>query len=185
MDFLKIEHETSQEFERIACELMNNYAIKTNDSEYRIIEIEFYWNSPNHKDASTYQRKYVDPKNGDWFFHYSGVDIALKNEANGGYGGILIRSIYSITEKKAFKGPMVCAMKLFSGTNAFTESIKTCIIKDTNTNINVVCSPRKGLGENAKQSGTDGFKYRFTIDKNELEKSLANLQTKANININH
>ena len=42
MDFLKIEQETQEEFEKIARELMNNYAIKTNDSEYRIIEIEFY-----------------------------------------------------------------------------------------------------------------------------------------------
>jgi hypothetical protein len=72
-----------------------------------LIEIEFYWASPGHTDNSTYQRNHVDPKHGDWFFHYSGVDIALKNEILDGFGGILIRGIYSLKENKIYKGPMV------------------------------------------------------------------------------
>ena len=103
----------------------------------------------------------------------------MKNEAIKGYGGILIRSIYSITEKKPFKGPMVCVMKLFSGSNAFTDSIKTHIIKSKLTNNNIEPSLRKNLGENAKQSGTDELKYRFTIDKNELENALENIDPTA------
>jgi hypothetical protein len=78
MELLKIEKET--EFENIAQILFDNYAIQTHSALYRFIEIEFYWNSPSHIDNSTYKRKHVDPKAGDWFFHYSGVDIALKNE---------------------------------------------------------------------------------------------------------
>ena len=163
IDFLKIEHETEEEFEKIANELLNNCAIQNHDSIYRIIEIEFYWNSQNHKDDSTYQRKHIDPKNGDWFFHYSGVDIALKNE-NNGYGGILIRSIYSLKETKLYKGPMVCSMKLFSGTSAFTESIKTKIIEHNFDKVEVHKSERIGLGENAKQSKTDKLNYRFYIN---------------------
>src|SRR5690554_2000492 len=107
IDFLKIEQEIETEFETIAEKLLNECAIQKNDSLYRITEIEFYWNSPKHKDNSTYQRNHVNPRNGDWFFHYSGVDIALKNEEIGGYGGILIRGIYSIEEQKLYKGPMV------------------------------------------------------------------------------
>ena len=80
MDFLKIINETEREFETIAHMLFDNFAIQTHTALYRFIEIEFYWNSPNHVDNSTYQRKYVNPKSGDWFFHYSGVDIALKND---------------------------------------------------------------------------------------------------------
>ena len=163
-DFLKIEHESEKEFENIAQELLNNYAIQNHDSIYRLTEIEFYWTSPNHKDYSTYQRKHVDPKHGDWFFHYSGVDIALKNEIIGGFGGILIRGVYSLNEDKNYKGPMVCAMKLFSGTSAFEESIKTKIIEYKFSKVKVQKSERVGLGENAKQSGTDKLKYRFFIN---------------------
>jgi hypothetical protein len=164
MDFLKVEKETEVEFGEIAYELLNNCAIQNHDSKYRLVEIEFYWTSRNHKDDSTYQRIHTDPKNGDWFFHYSGVDIALKNENLDGFGGILIRGIYSLKEDKIYKGPMVCAMKLFSGTSAFEESIKTKIIEYNFDKIEVQKSPRKGLGENAKLSGTDKLNYQFFIN---------------------
>ncbi|MFC5285253.1 hypothetical protein [Pedobacter alpinus] len=163
IDFLNIEEETAEEFKAIAIKLLNNYAIQTHDSLFRLTEIEFYWTSPKHKDDSTYLRKYVDPKHGEWFFHYSGVDIALENEKLGGFGGILIRSIYNITENKLYKGPMVCAMKLFSGTSAFFNSIKTKIISYDFNQKEISESSRIGLGNNAINSGTDRLNYRFTI----------------------
>ncbi len=163
IDFFKIEQETEQEFEMIAEKLMNDYAIENQDSKYRLTEIEFYWTSPKHKDFSTYQRNHVDPNHGDWFFHYSGVDIALKNDKNGGFGGILIRGIHSLKENKSYRGPMVCAMKLFSGTNAFYDSIKTKIVEHKFDKLKVNKSQRIGLGKNAVESGTDKLNYRFTI----------------------
>ena len=164
MDFLKIVNETEDEFETIASTLFDNFAIQTDKTLYRFVEIEFYWNSPNHIDNSTYQRKHVDPKAGDWFFHYSGVDIALKNEQTGGYGGILIRSIYDISKKIVFKGPMVCTMKLFSETNAFTESIKTKVVAYAFEKSEISRSNRIGLGLNAKENGADKLNYRFVIN---------------------
>lgn len=162
-DFLKIEKETEKEFQTIADRLLNDCAIENHESIYRLTEIEFYWTSPSHFDDSTYKRNHADPKNGDWFFHYSGVDIALKNEANGGFGGILIREIYSLKEKKIYKGPMVCAMKLFSGTSAFCESIKTKIIQYSFDKLQIEMKPRFGLGDNAIKSGTDKLNYSFYI----------------------
>ena len=167
IDFLRIEKETEKEFHGIADKLFNNYAVQNHDSIFRIIEIEFYWTSANHKDDSTYQRKHVDPRQGEWFFHYSGVDIALKNEKTGGYGGILIRGIYDINEKRIYKGPMVCAMKLFSGTDVFSESIKTRIIEHEFRKAEISKDKRIGLGNNAKQSGTDKLNYRYFIDPND------------------
>ncbi len=164
MDFLNINNETEEEFKTIARMLFDNFAIQTHNALYRFVEVEFYWNSPNHIDNSTYQRKHVDPKAGDWFFHYSGVDIALKNEQTGGYGGILIRSIYDINKKTIVKGPMVCAMKLFSETNAFTESIKTKIVSYTFEKSDISERPRVGLGQNAKGTGADKLNYAFVID---------------------
>ncbi len=167
MDFLKIIQETEKEFENIAKILFDNYAIQTNNALFRLIEIEFYWNSPNHIDNSTYKRKHVNPKSGDWFFHYSGVDIALKNDETGGYGGILIRSLYDIEKKTLIKGPMVCAMKLFSENNAFTQSIKTQIIQHSFSQSNIIRKPRVGLGQNAKENGADQLNYAFLINPTE------------------
>lgn len=166
-DFLTIERETEEEFEKISNKLFNNFAIQNHQSTYRIIEIEFYWTSASHKDDSTYKRNHIDPKQGEWFFHYSGVDIALKNEKTGGHGGILIRSIYDINEKKVYKGPLVCTMKLFSGTNAFTESIKTKIVEYNFGTKEILNSKRIGLGKNAKESGTENLNYRFYINPND------------------
>ena len=78
LDFLKITQETEEEFRNIAEILFNNFAIQNNETKFRLTEIEFYWTSPTHKDESTYKRKYVNPSAGEWFFHYSGVDIATK-----------------------------------------------------------------------------------------------------------
>lgn len=164
MDFLKISKETEDEFREIARRLFDYYAIQTSGALYRLTEIEFYWNSPSHVDNSTYKRKHVNPKSGDWFFHYSGVDIALRNEDTGGYGGILIRRLYDIEKKTSIKGPMVCAMKLFSENNAFSQSIKTQIIPYSFPESTINTRKRVGLGQNAKENGADQLNYAFLIE---------------------
>lgn len=167
IDFLKIEKETEEEFKLIADKLLNDCAVENQESIYRLIDIEFYWTSPKHKDDSTYQRKHIDPNHGDWFFHYSGVDIALKNEKIGGFGGILIRGIYSLKEKKIYNGPMVCAMKLFSGTSAFGGSINTKILEYKFNRKQIENKLRVNLGQNAVECGTHNLNYRFTINPND------------------
>lgn len=171
MEFLKIIDETEDGFQGIANKLFNEYAIKTYDSLFRITKIEFYWDSGTHPDKSTYPRTYVNPSTGDWFFHYSGIDIALKNDKTGGHGGILIREIYDIKNKQHYKGPMVCVMRLFSGTNAFNDTIKTRIIEHKFLYIKSERLKRKNLGQNAKDSGTDKLAYGFSI-KIPVEKSV-------------
>lgn len=166
MDFLNIKNQTPEEFERIAQTLFDKYAIQTKDTIYRMIELEFYWNSPTHKDNATYKRLHVDPKQGDWFFHYSGVDIALRNDAIGGYGGILIRGLYDINAKKIIRGPMVCAMKLFSGYNAFSKSIETHVCEHPFDASKIVNDKRKNLGKNAQENGFDKMFYAFSININ-------------------
>lgn len=164
LDFLSIKNPSETEFRAIADRLFHEYAIKTYDSTYRIVELEFYWNHEDHPDGSTYKRKYVDPKTGEWFFHYSGVDIALKNEKTGGYGGILIRSVIDFENKnKIYKGPMVCAMRLFSGTSAFNSTIPTSLIQHTFPSEAINFSARIGIGQNGKINGADKHPYRFFI----------------------
>lgn len=62
---------------------------------------------------------------------------------------------------------MVCAMKLFSGTNAFMDSIKTRVIEYKFDKQKLDKSARIGLGKNAVESGTDKLNYRFTINLND------------------
>ncbi|MDF3079187.1 MAG: aguA 2 [Sphingobacteriaceae bacterium] len=164
LEFLTIKNETEDEFQNIAQILFDKYAIRTHKALYRLTEIEFYWNSPHHVDNSTYKRKHVDPKSGEWFFHYSGVDIALKNDQTGGYGGILIRGIYDVDKKVITKGPMVCAMKLFSENNAFTRAINTQIIPNVFPESKIEKGVRIGLGQNAKENGADQLNYAFLIN---------------------
>jgi hypothetical protein len=163
MNFLNISKETEGEFEAIAQILFDDFAVKTSNAIYRLTELEFYWNSPNHVDHSTYKRNHVNPRAGDWFFHYSEVDIALKNEKTGGYGGILIRSIYDIDQHKLIKGPMVCVMKLFSENNAFEQSISTQIVPYQFEKSTIMKSTRIGLGQNAKTNDADKLNYAFLI----------------------
>jgi hypothetical protein len=163
MDFLTIVNETETEFQEIAQKLFDGYAIQTHNGLYRLAELEFYWNSRNHVDNSTYNRNHVNPKTGEWFFHYSGVDIALKNDELQGYGGILIRSIYDVNKKEIIKGPMVCVMKLFSESNAFSSYIKTQMIPYKFEKSELQKGERIGLGDNAKKNGADKLNYAFKI----------------------
>ncbi len=166
IDFLNIDNPSQETFKKIAEQLFNKYAIQKGDIIYRLIDIEFYWHSDDHPDHSVYKRIHVHPKAGDWFFHYSGVDIALGDENSGGYGGILIRGIQNMADSssKGFtKGPMVCAMKLFSETSAFSASITTRIIDYQFDESSIISSERIGLGQNAKTTGADKFLYRFFI----------------------
>jgi hypothetical protein len=162
-DFLKVQKETEEEFEAIAKKLFNEYVIQNNDSIYRLTEIEFYWTSPTHIDPSVYPRTHTDPANGTWYFHYSGVDIALKNQELKGYGGILIRGIYDLISKKPYIGPMVSAMKLFSGSYAFQDFQPIKVTAHELDKLEVNKGPRKGLVKNAVEGGTDELNYRFWI----------------------
>jgi hypothetical protein len=167
MNFLYDFEPSENGFKSIAERLMKGYAFSAHRNIYRLMEIEFYWHGTNHKDESTYHRRHADPDSGQWFFHYSGVDIALKNEK--GYGGILIRAVeeQKDNERKLIKGPMVVAMKLFSGHDV-TQPIVTRLIEYSlnSENYHVTASVRKGLGKNASESGFADKLYRFELKIN-------------------
>ncbi len=57
---------------------------------------------------------------------------------------------------------MVCAMKLFSENNAFSQSIKTQIIKKSFPTSKIQHSIRIGLGKNAETFSQSN--YAFFID---------------------
>lgn len=163
MDFLSSFIPSEETFLKMAEKLMANYAIASHGKFYRLMEIEFYWHEDQHGDKSTYGRHHTDPQSGQWFFHYSGVDIALRNER--GYGGILIRSIArEDCMKKLIRGPMVVAMVLFSGYNVF-DGLDTKLVERPlqSKNFSIKATPRVGLGKNARESGFEDKHYRFLL----------------------
>lgn len=123
-------------FAEIAKELMCNYIIQKGKEEYRIVEIEFYLFTSNHRDVVTYPR---DTDAGLWFFHPSGVDITFKSlnvkfadnttrdaikqgsDGNTVFGGILIRGIKRSDGKYIF-GPNKCVDELWNAFDAFSSN---------------------------------------------------------------
>ena len=135
------EKELVSQFKNIATKLMSEYAIKKGDNLYQMVEIEFYWYSPDHPDLSVYPRK---SKAGNWFLHPSGVDITLEScvdedisslrekwedakkeqkedySKESSYGGILIRTLRKLTPNNDpddmdsfIVGPWNCSDTLF------------------------------------------------------------------------
>ncbi len=117
----------------IADILLNKVYIVKDKKQYRILEIEFYYKSPNYQrkvgpSDPTYRR---DAKAGQWFFHSYGMDLCFPSDTsdkgNEYFGGILIRSILEelIDEsnktgnKKAIIGPGSTCDKLFTVFDAF------------------------------------------------------------------
>ena len=123
----------NEQFQEIARFLMGNYVIKKGNKEYAIVEIEFYYYSPDHKDFITYPRK---TEAGRWFFHQSGVDLTFKSRGieytkegnkkvtfkltdNPAFGGILIRGIYDMAGDEYIFGPLKCVNLLWDEFDAF------------------------------------------------------------------
>lgn len=96
IDFLRPNPKTNNweaEFEKIAKTLCNQYLIKAGEKMFEIIDIEFYFYSMNHHaDIFTYDKNDRNLLFGEWFFHYSGIDITI-GDKNGNRGGILLRAI--------------------------------------------------------------------------------------------
>ena len=109
---------------KIAEELFSNYCVKCGNKYFRFAEIEFYYYKKEKSGANNFDaawNKETYPRNadaGDFFFHYSGVDICFQsrfddsksekgNEDLGEFGGILIRSL--LDGDKILAGPLFCA----------------------------------------------------------------------------
>lgn len=84
-------------FKNVATELMSKYAIKKGNDYYQMVEIEFYWYSPNHPDLSVYPRK---SNAGNWYLHPSGVDITLESCVNEDISMLLLRKEWENAKKK-------------------------------------------------------------------------------------
>lgn len=107
--------------------------------EYRICEIEYYIRSNDHPDEYTHCNP--DQLNFNcWYFHktskgnfksgtFKGLDLCLGNKQKKEYYGILLRSIYSINDKRMICGPCNTVNEILKHMNCSTVS--EFINKDT------------------------------------------------------
>lgn len=107
LDGINNQIDLKKHFDDIAKYIFTNIEIHPYNDEsnkYKIIEIEFYWNAPYHKDTPTNKRQC---NAGDICFFYGEkrrrADICFKSDKEH-YGGILLRSIKD-KKDKVTRGP--------------------------------------------------------------------------------
>lgn len=142
----------------IAENLFANYQIAKGNTRYDFEEIEFYLYTEKHRDNNhVYPR---DCQAGEWFVHYSGVDLTFQTLKEDNKitqcGGILIRRIKKVGESSV-GGPLRCLMELFNG----QEEPK--LVKKERENVEPKESSRIGIKNNTMQ---DERQYRFVVNEN-------------------
>ena len=135
--------------------LINNHAIKVNNNQYTLEEIEVYLYCQGHQDANVYPR---DCAAEQFFVHYSGFDIAFQTKNEGKdliqFGGVLVRSLKKNNTEMIY-GPMRCLMEVFNQQEMpMLTHIEQC------RNIGVIETHRVGINENANDE-----KLRFRTDR--------------------
>jgi hypothetical protein len=117
----------NQTFNYLANKLLNEIYICTPTNKYKIIEIEFYYNSENHPDPFVHCDKEQNVP-GNWYFHkmhgksykegtYKGLDITFGIENGNSYGGILLRSIQNIQTNEITEGSCSIVNKILDDNN--------------------------------------------------------------------
>jgi hypothetical protein len=151
------------DFHRIATELMNEWILKVESKEYRIAEIEFYLKSDFHDDDYTHGHD-LQKKKEKWYFHGSGIDITFGS--NSFYGGILIRAIFEIKDRKYVYGPLNSVTEIFSNIKSvYGTTFSFGLIRANSKKIgfeNPIRAPRVGLNPNKDLKAFKSF-YRFLI----------------------
>jgi len=128
---LNYETLSSNDFQWIANYLLNNCILKSNNTMYRFIEIEFYLRNKNHYDTYTHCHKDQLLCN-TFYFHkqwrsqtyksgtFKGMDLVFGDEQTDTYFGILIRSMIELGineqnffyQKDVIIGPCNCVNKI-------------------------------------------------------------------------
>ena len=147
-------------FTQIADILLFKSYIKTENVNYRILEIEFYFRNSQHNDDVTIIRT---EKAGMWWLHDWGVDLTFKSEDRTFCGGILIRSIVPLNkenEEAVICGPKNCCWELFYS-SALAHNSAPQIVKSTDANyIGEMGTTKRYI--TGKTKGVNGD-YRFYV----------------------
>ncbi len=165
---INLDQDFEKQFETIAKDLFFNYELVVNNSVYDFSELEFY---VDHK------QKHCDPfvhkdemqiRNGQWYFHGSGIDITIGNKENLVYGGILIRGIKNLDKesKEYISGPLLVAKEIFRNFGDIKYSnlmmgIRKKMISDNIETTEFIASTRINLPKRDDPKNYKEKRYRF------------------------
>lgn len=181
LDFLKISGKIwHSEFKRIAEVLFNNYRISANKTEYDIVEVEFYYDSPKpneHKDIFIYSKTEKNLTTGNWLFHLSGIDLTFGDLENKSRGGILIRAIKKTDGSKLpyVIGPWRTMLEILNHINPIQDGgeLRLQLVPKTSTHeCQIKSQKRKGI--NPEKKGAK-LEYRFIADIETIKVSIPSL----------
>lgn len=156
-------NEIENSFDKIAKDLMTNYALFVNDTELRFTEIEFYYFCEEiHEDNYTHEHS---RNAGEWRFHNQGFDLTFKSDEKSD-GGILIRGI-SLSGKNV-NGPRKVLEKIFeSFGKAFDNNcivLKKASVREIDIYKTFRHLPNKDVNENFHKKP-----YRYLTDLENLD----------------
>ena len=173
---LKIESKNiNDDFARIADDLMNHWILQSEESLYRVAEIEFYFQSDSHNDKYAHAHK-LQKDTGRWYFHGSGVDLTFGSKDM--IGGILIRAICNLDKSKKEEytyGPLNTITELFSNLQTiYSSNISFGLVEDSEKIIpyeKPISVPRVGLNpKNAPKMYAKPYRYLVMPKQKHAEK---------------
>lgn len=200
MPITKLNYKTLNDdyFVSIANMLLNECYLQINETNYRLVEIEFYLKCTGHNDPYTH----CDPDQllmHSFYFHkfktgtykagtFKGLDLTFGDAKTKSYFGILIRSIENmisndITEGPCnvvnqilteYKQPSIMDFTLGQNLNIFDNDNNFILITDDDLpQKELFYGPRIGLS--AKYPEYQNKPYRFVADKLAIKKKRATL----------
>lgn len=144
------EDEAQGIFSEVAEFLFTKCMIKKGDEIFRFLEIEFYYNNPNHVDTFVYKGRQCHVP-GAFLIHDSGVDICFANQNNDtAYGGILLRHLLRTDKdgtRSVVTGPWNCCDALFNYTDGKTFP-RLCLADQPYTHVDLHTTIRCNAGGN-------------------------------------
>lgn len=163
LDLTINEDKIEESFDRIANDLLKNYALFVNNVEYRFTEIEFYYfNEIKHPDKYTHEHNRDE---GEWRFHNQGIDLTFQSSDKID-GGILIRGI--LKENKYVNGPRKVLGEIFQSFGNALDStlfvLKPTLTRDIDIHKTFRHLPNKNNDENYHKKP-----YRYLTDIEELD----------------
>lgn len=181
MQLVSLAHESSKHakiFDEIVNVLMNDLCIAAGTKKYRIIECEIYYDDGQiHQDPYLYGHE-KQGKKLEWYFHYSGIDLTLGNDA-GIKGGILIRSILDLKSNTVIGGPLKSLNEILNSAHtasfsSTTEKCPLCLenysfseIPGFEKTVRIGLDQGKILNERTNQQEVESYyylkKYRFIL----------------------
>ena len=108
------DHDYDKKFASLANQLINQYILKVNNTEYRFTELEFYYYEPEKHEDQYVHKNDQQLSSGKWYHHGSGLDITFGNKSKGAFGGILIRGIKDLNNGKYIDGSLNVVTEVFS-----------------------------------------------------------------------